>query len=1195
MSKLRFSFILILICLSGVYGVTILAQEVELNDNDLSTLATKHELSQADMAEYVVTAKFTDKHNGVSHTYLQQTEGGIPIQNAVLHLHQKNDRLIFSTSKFVAKDGLSFVKPSAKLTAAEAANASLSIVNIVENTVLEPVRREKKNSVFDITSFSNKNVQAPGIDCKPTYFQTEKGTYEIAWEVSFFPFESRDYWNLTVSAMDGRLLHKGSFTTHCNVQHIKNRVSNNGTIGHNCSEHTHKPLLPETAAIAPTDTTKYRVFALPLESPIDGDRTLLSNPWDLTASPHGWHDDTGDDIADYEDTRGNNVHVFLDRNGDFSRDEFINGVDKVFDFEYDGTKEPIDYKSAAATNLFYMNNMMHDITYHYGFDEAAGNFQTNNFGRGGTSGDQVAAFSQFGINAATPNLDNADFSTPSDGGNGRMRMFLWQRRDDITPFEVTAPTEIAGIYPASTASFGPSIQSNPIDGEVVIADDGVGFNSDACQDITNGSDLSGKIALIDRGDCEFGVKILNAENAGAIGVIICNNRGGSNVNMGPGAVGDQVSIPSVFISQSDCSKIRLHVGTGLEVKFFVDQVTGPTSVDASLDNGIIAHEYGHGISNRLTGGRGVSSCLGNIQVTTDIRDGEQMGEGWSDFFSLITTVKPGDEGPKKRGVGTYSSRQPLDGPGIRNYPYSTDMNINPNTYYSAYDASVPHGVGAVWCSMIWDLYWRMADEYGFDDDIFDGTGGNNMAIQLVMDGMKFQTCNPGFVDGRDAILAADEALYNGANQCLIWEVFARRGLGFGASQGSWRLVKDGKESFEVPPSCEKYAKIHKSMTPLIVKGDPIDVTLSLRNDNDSEITNLVITDAIPAGTSVDVSSLPSSARVEGDHVIIEIAAMEANTLETINYSLVTPQEPSKQRLFDNFDDFEVLTRWFPERIAPLTGNTEFILSGESYSGLSSWNIRNVSSEQEQALLSINPYQITSTQPMIRFVHKYDVEPGADGGIFEISTDGAATYTRFETDEFIRNGYNNRLSVNTFVVPNVDGFTGNSGGWVTSYLDLSAYKGEEAYFRYRFASNDLLNEDGWYIDDFEIFDAVVYNSEVCLTHDGQAAPFCGVAPEWGTIVEPEANVATENTAKQDGKWGVYPNPTNQYVTIQVPEDMADNHFEIRVNDAQGKEIILGNKQALGQFVKIDMSQKNSGVYFIQLSNNHVRKSFKVIKQ
>jgi hypothetical protein len=96
------------------------------------------------------------------------------------------------------------------------------------------------------------------------------------------------------------------------------------------------------------------------------------------------------------------------------------------------------------------------------------------------------------------------------------------------------------------------------------------------------------------------------------------------------------------------------------------------------------------------------------------------------------------------------------------------------------------------------MTWDLIDQYGFDPDIYNGTGGNNIAFQLVMDGMKLQNCNPGFVDGRDAILEADELANGGANRCLLWTAFARRGLGVNADQGSAFNRADQVEDFDIP-------------------------------------------------------------------------------------------------------------------------------------------------------------------------------------------------------------------------------------------------------------------------------------------------------------------------------------------------------------------------------------------------------------
>jgi subtilisin-like proprotein convertase family protein len=207
-------------------------------------------------------------------------------------------------------------------------------------------------------------------------------------------------------------------------------------------------------------------------------------------------------------------------------------------------------------------------------------------------------------------------------------------------------------------------------------------------------------------------------------------------------------------------------------------------IDGDLDNAVIAHEYTHGISNRLTGGPANTSCLGNQ---------EQMGEGWSDFFALMTTITPGDQGTTRRTVGNYLAGQPASGPGFRPTPYSTDMTINPSTYNTIKTAAVPHGVGYVWATMLWDMAWALINEHG-------QATGYNEAMNLVMEGMKLQPCSPGFVDGRDAILAADVALNGGANQCLIWRVFARRGLGFSALQGSTNSRSDGTQAFDLPPT-----------------------------------------------------------------------------------------------------------------------------------------------------------------------------------------------------------------------------------------------------------------------------------------------------------------------------------------------------------------------------------------------------------
>ena len=360
--------------------------------------------------------------------------------------------------------------------------------------------------------------------------------------------------------------------------------------------------------------------------------------------------------------------------------------------------------------------------YHYGFDEASGNFQATNPTGQGNGNDAVLADAQDGSG-----VDNANFSTPPEGTAPRMQMFEWVQTTGSTTFDVTAP--ITANYFSIAATFGPNATFS---GQVIESDDTNGGSHEACSanPIANGAALAGNIALIDRGNCNFTEKVINAEAEGAIAVVVCNNVPGNPIAMGGSA--PFPTIPSVMISQADCATLRANLPATINV---VTSNGNPPNRDSDYDNGVIVHEYGHGISIRLTGGAANSGCLNNQ---------EQMGEGWSDYFGLILTMKPGDTGPQTRGIGTYVLGETVTGNGIRQFPYSTDFAVNPQTYGFSQTAAVPHGVGSVWCAAIWEMTWELINVYGIGTDIYDsdianagtqaspGTfGGQNLALQLL--------------------------------------------------------------------------------------------------------------------------------------------------------------------------------------------------------------------------------------------------------------------------------------------------------------------------------------------------------------------------------------------------------------------------------------------------------------------------------
>lgn len=148
--------------------------------------------------------------------------------------------------------------------------------------------------------------------------------------------------------------------------------------------------------------------------------------------------------------------------------------------------------------------------------------------------------------------------------------------DDRKDFRVFSPMAIAGNYGYGTASFGPALTTSNFNGTVALGTDAVGTFGDGCEAIT--SDVNGKIALIDRGTCGFTVKVKNAQNAGAIGVIIADNAAG-NPPPGMGGSDPTITIPSIRVTQA--AGVAFKANLPMTVGFVVD----PTKLQGADDLG----------------------------------------------------------------------------------------------------------------------------------------------------------------------------------------------------------------------------------------------------------------------------------------------------------------------------------------------------------------------------------------------------------------------------------------------------------------------------------------------------------------------------------------------------------------------------------------------------------------------------------
>lgn len=614
----------------------------------LSSNASDFGLTADDVANFIVTDQVVTDHNGVTHVYLRQTHQGLPIVGADINVNVASDGSVLSVhSSFVPDVASLNLSASPAMTADEAfVSLGLELAEFVHDShhthelitetgtglgadgevLAEPIVADDPGQ-FEVDPDESLSLVRTQFEDRLQWAKTDNGGIELVWTINAQTQDFPGWYDSSISAGTGELISTEDWVAHAS----------------------------------------YNVFTVDTEGPLYAPRSLEVDPQDPVASPFGWHDTNGVAGPEFTDTRGNNVFaqpaqddnpIFLFLTNGFGTGPRPDGGGGLnFDFPFDDTMPPSTYVPALTTNLFYTNNAIHDILYQYGFDEASGNFQFNNYGNGGAGGDQVSANALAGSNLGF--FNNAFMATPPDGTPPTMAMF---------EFNLTTPNRTSDV-----------------------------------------------------------------------------------------------------------------------------------------ENGIIIHEYVHGLTNRLTGGAMNAGALNDLQSGG-------MGEGWSDWYALMFTQQAGDQANDARPIGNYVLGQPQSGAGIRRQPYSFDMSVNTQTLGDFNASNQVHNAGELWASALWDMNWLLIDGIGepdcngtltpglgFDPDLINGTGGNNLALQLVTDALKLQPANPSYLDARDAVLQADMINNNGANQRAIWTAFARRGFGFSASAGADANSTVVVEAFDMPP------------------------------------------------------------------------------------------------------------------------------------------------------------------------------------------------------------------------------------------------------------------------------------------------------------------------------------------------------------------------------------------------------------
>ncbi|MEP1122844.1 MAG: M36 family metallopeptidase [Ilumatobacter sp.] len=850
--------------------------------------------SVTDASDLVVAGVVPTDHNGLTHVYVQQQHQGIDVFGAIANIAVKGDGSVFNDASrlmaVVANDAVP------EIAAVDAAESAADILGLEPSSSFDVV--DAPIGAARSQTLSDAGISLSPIPARLVFQPVDAKSTRLAWELGIETPDGHDWWQIRIDAATGEELDRNNLTVH---DDFGGGSAHDAVLPEPSSTET-----SETSADLVADGSSYRVYAQPTEAPTFGGRTLVNQPADDTASPFGWHDTNGVAGAEFTVTRGNNVSAYTDTDGDNVADvasQPNGGAGLDFDFPIDLANAPSTYQPAAVTNLFYWTNIAHDFLYAYGFDEAAGNFQVNNYGRGGTGNDALNAEAQDGSGT-----NNANFSTPADGASPRMQMFNW-----------TSPA--------------------------------------------------------------------------------------------------------------------------------------PTR-DGALDNGVVMHEFGHGLSSRLTGGPSTVACLGNQ---------EQAGEGWSDFVALVSTMRSTDTGPQARGIGTYALGQPITGPGIRTAPYSTDMSINGHTYDTIKTAAVPHGVGEVFGTMLWEMTWALVDRYGFDADLASGSGGNNIAMQLVVDGMKLQPCSPGFVDARDAILAADVAGNAGANTCLIWTAFAKRGLGFSATQGLSSSRTDGTQAFDLPSECLPLVVSKTANVATARAGGEITYTLVAKSNATTNQTGVIVTDAVPSGTTYVAGSAGCGGTQAAGVVTFVVGTLTPGQSRSCSFRVRTNASPFSVAVFT--DGFEPdASAW---TLSHASGSIDWVIDAvDPHTGTNSVFAGNPASVSDKYLALTTPVSILSTT-RLSFWHRHDLESGFDGGVVEISTNNGATWADLGP-QMTANGYNGTISGGfSSPIAGRPAFTGSQLVYRRTVVDLSSFAGTNARIRFRGASDSSVSSAGWWVDDVSI--------------------------------------------------------------------------------------------------------------------------------
>ncbi|WP_169558605.1 M36 family metallopeptidase [Myxococcus stipitatus] len=849
-------------------------------------------------------------------------------------------------------------------------------------------------------------------------------------------------------------------------------------------------------------------------------------------------------------TQGNNVEAFADlvEPDGYSEGDLHATVTQAatFDHGYDHRYSPTvtdEQVMATVTHAFYVTNFLHDWYYDSGFDEAAGNAQGANFGRGGLEGDSMLVEAQNPFEMR----NNAWMETPADGARPRMTVLLNDYRGE-NALTVTTAAGTQESFALGYADFGP--QTFDLTRVAVMGVDGVtgpeGTPTDGCEPLVNGAEVQGKVVLLDASrTCGRALKALHAQQAGAAGVLVLTpwRRNGSEGT--PGRM-STLAIPLVSVNVDATRRLRAALSEGeTTLRLF----RGGPARDIALDTGILTHEWMHYLSNRLIGN---GNGLNNNQ-------GRSMGEGWSDFGAMMLLAREEDaqlpSNPSFSGAYAVAGYA-LGGVaqsyywGWRRYPYSTNPSKNPLTFrHIQFGVPLPEGIpinpealefpinseahssGEVWASLLWECFVALVR----DSERLSFEQARTRMKDYLVASLELTPHAPTFLEARDALLAVAR-VRDSRDFELFAQAFAKRGAGL-------RAVAPHRDSLDHVGVVESFDSgkdlsfVRAELLPgarscdddgVLDPGEQALVRITLRNSGTARLQRSSVRVAsepeglvFPSGTQW---TIPPSEPFQ--QVSVEVPVSMAGGTSPRRYFLKMAFKDEDQTLPG--EQLASLPLWVSQDESPATSRTETVETDtlpwsfeQSPPGLEYPWRRELRSEEGNHLfhapnlgmgpglrmLVSPPLQVATDQPFrFAFRHRHDLEMledeltprmYMDGAVLELSADDGRTWT--DIGEWATPTYNAVIE-DEWEYENPLAHRPVYGGKNHAYpalepvsVDLGMrYAGQTVRVRFVYGSDWIdsyfITPNGWDVDDLQFegivntpFTAVVADAGLCLNH------------------------------------------------------------------------------------------------------------------